>query len=141
MDKRVVVSRIEIISAGETGLLSKKQIEKFCREKVRIRIKENVGSAHDICKKSCRVVLNVMSAEFIRNDLNGNHTVSEKQHKVEKTLKVNRTFFLIHVFLFTTYVDLNRNIVIHLMSNTFLFINYRRIIPLRVTARRICDWL
>lgn len=76
MEKRVIITSIQIKTANKTKVLDKNEIKKFCRERVQISVKEIISDAH----------------------LNGGSTKNEQQQlKVKDISKVNRTD-LIYVF-------------------------------------------
>lgn len=92
MDKRAIITGIQIISNEKTDVLNRIQIKKFCKEKIQISILESVNSSSHKNEpiRSCRVVLNKMSVDYIRNALYGDKIIkNDQQYKDKAISKVN----------------------------------------------------
>lgn len=87
MDVRVSVKSIQIIVGSTKSEMNQKEIQQFCSEKMQINIVENSTSQND--NKVCKVVLNRLSSEYIRNALLGNFAGSNTQKKTVKTVAQN----------------------------------------------------
>lgn len=87
MDKRVFVESIHIVSGEKTIILNEQEIKKICSERVQISIVENkmIKNNSDACKKSCKVILNRMSSEYIQNALLGKFIDEQTQINSSKT--------------------------------------------------------
>lgn len=91
MASHISISSIRIASKTENKLLSKGEIEKFCKERIQISVIKSIGDFADNAL-NCRIVLNRMSKEYIQNALQGSFNRNEEKHEVKPFPKVSLLF-------------------------------------------------
>lgn len=89
MDKRAIITNVEIITEKNIKKLDKSELKRFNDERVQINVTIVDDSFHRT--SACRVVLNKMSPMYIQNALSGNITKIDQKHKVKSKVRFFET--------------------------------------------------
>lgn len=90
MANYICISSIRITSETENKVLTKSEIEQFCEKRIQISVTK---TSHNLCDNAlnCRVVLNKMSKDYIRNALNGQMNKNEQKHELKPLNQLKRS--------------------------------------------------
>lgn len=90
MDKRAIVTSVEIINGNNRVILNKSELKRFVDKRVQLK----VAIVNDCLQPSCRVALDRLSPTFIHDALSGNIASSVQKDEI----KSNVRFF--HKYMF-----------------------------------------
>lgn len=85
MDKRAIVTSVEIINGNNRAILNKNELKRFVDKRVQIK----VAIVNDCFQpsSSCRLSLDRLSPTFIHDALNGNIASSVQKRKLKSNVR------------------------------------------------------